>query len=72
MTDDEKLKFIEDAILKVTKKMVKVKATDTLLELSLDSLDTVELLMHYEDTVGFELDPGIKVSTIKDMMAVMK
>jgi acyl carrier protein len=71
MTDDEKIKFIEDAILQVTKKSIKIKPEDRLLDLTLDSLDIVELVMYYEDKIGIELDPEVRVMTVNDMMVLM-
>jgi len=72
MTDAEKIKFIEDAILHLFKKTVSLKTDDNLLDLSLDSLEIVELQMYYEETTGIETDPDSSVVTVNDMMALMK
>jgi acyl carrier protein len=72
MTDIEKIKFIEDAILHLLKKPVKLKSTDILLDLGVDSLETVELQMYYEETTGHEIEADVTVSTVGDLMAVMR
>jgi len=72
MTDAAKLKFIEDMILKLFKKSFTLKPTDVLLDLSIDSLDTVELQMCYEETTGHEITTDVAVSTVSDLMSVMR
>jgi len=72
MTDNEKIKFIEDAILTLTKKTVKLKPNDVLTETSLDSLEIVELQMYYEEETGHELSPDARVVTVQDLMSIMK
>jgi acyl carrier protein len=72
MTNDEKIRFIEDAILTLMKKSIKLKPSDNLIEMSLDSLEIVELQMYYEEETGHELSPDARVVTVEDLMAIMK
>jgi len=72
MTDFEKIAFIENAILILTKKSLKLKPTDILVDLSLDSLDIVELQMYYEETTGHEIESDSVVVTVGELMALMK
>jgi acyl carrier protein len=72
MTDAEKIKFIEDAILTLMKKTIKLKPTDNLIDMSLDSLEIVELQMYYEEMTGHELNPDVTIVTVSDLMAIMK
>lgn len=72
MTDGEKIKFIEDAILTLMKKTIKLKPTDNLIDMSLDSLEIVELQMYYEEMTGHELNPDVTIVTVSDLMAIMK
>jgi acyl carrier protein len=72
MTDAEKIKFIEDAISHLFKKTMNIKPSDNLLELSLDSLEIVELQMYYEEVTGIEMDADSTVVKVSDMMALMK
>jgi len=74
MTDSEKIEFIEKAILILTNKILtsKLKPTDILVDLSLDSLDIVELQMYYEETTGHEIESDAVVVTVGELMALMK
>jgi len=72
MTDQEKIKFIEDAVLKLFKKTIKLTPTDNLLEAGLDSLDVVELQIHYEEVTSTEVNDDAKVITVADLMDLMK
>ena len=72
MTDQEKIKFIEDAVLKLFKKTIKLTPTDNLLEAGLDSLDVVELQVYYEDITATEINNDSKVSTVAELIALMK
>jgi len=72
MTDAEKIKFIEDAILTLMKKTIKLKPTDNLIDMSLDSLEIVELQMYYEEMTGHELNSDVTIVTVSDLMAIMK
>jgi acyl carrier protein len=72
MTDQEKIKFIEDAVLKLFKKTIKLSPTDNLLEVGLDSLDVVELQVYYEEITANEVSNDSKVSSVSELMALMK
>ena len=48
MNDQEKIKFIKEAILKISNKDIKINSQDVLLDMGLDSLDIVELQIYYE------------------------
>ena len=72
MTDQEKIQFIEDAVLKLFKKKIKISKTDILLDIGLDSLDTVELQVNYEEATATEVSNDVKVITVADLMAIMK
>ena len=72
MTDAEKIKFIEDAVLVLFKKTISLKPTDILLDLSIDSLDIVELQMYYEEKVGIETESDVPIVTVNDLMSIMK
>jgi acyl carrier protein len=72
MTDAEKIKFIEDAVLVLFKKTISLKTTDILLDLSIDSLDIVELQMYYEEKVGIETESDVPIVTVNDLMSIMK
>jgi acyl carrier protein len=74
MTDQEKMKFIEDAIKHIFNKPTKypILESDNLLDLGLDSLDIVELQMYYEDKTNQILNTDSRVVTVKDLMLLMK
>jgi acyl carrier protein len=74
MTDQEKLDFIKQAIKTLFNKQTRdeIKPEDVLLELGLDSLDIVELQMHYEDKTGVMTETDSRVVTVADMMALMQ
>jgi acyl carrier protein len=72
MTDQEKIKFIEDAVLTLFKKTIKLLPTDNLLEVGLDSLDVVELQVYYEEVTATEVNDDAKASTVAELMALMK
>jgi len=72
MTDQEKIEFIEDAVLKLFKKTIKLSPTDNLLEAGLDSLDVVELQVYYEEVTSTEVSNDSKVSTVAELIALMK
>jgi acyl carrier protein len=73
MTDQEKLSFILETLQKVIKKNVtEITPEMTLVgDLELDSLDIVEIQIHYEDTFNVETEDS-KVLTIKDLMDLME
>jgi acyl carrier protein len=72
MTDTEKLKFIEDAILKLMKKTVVLNPANRLADLDLDSLEIVELQMYYEELTSNEIDNDASIITVGDLMTYMK
>lgn len=72
MTDQEKIKFIEDAVLTLFKKTIKLSPTDNLLEVGLDSLDVVELQVYYEEVTTNEVSDDAKASTVAELMSLMK
>jgi acyl carrier protein len=72
MNDQEKIKFIKEAILKISNKDVKINPQDVLLDMGLDSLDIVELQIYYEETTGNEISDDVLITTVEDLMKVMK
>ena len=74
MTDQEKLDFIKTAITNLFKKQPKSEVTPekSLIDLGLDSLDIVELQMHYEEETGEETATDSRVVTVADLMSLMK
>jgi acyl carrier protein len=54
------------------KKTIKLKPTDNLIDMSLDSLEIVELQMYYEEMTGHELNPDVTIISVSDLMAIMK
>jgi acyl carrier protein len=74
MTDSEKLEFIRNAITQLFKKQPKSEITPekSLIDLGLDSLDIVELQMHYEEVTGEETATDSRVVTVADLMSLMK
>lgn len=72
MNQQEKLKFIEDAIVKLFGKTLVITPGSVLIELSLDSLDIVELQMYYEDTYAVEIDDFVSIKTVQDLMDCME
>jgi acyl carrier protein len=74
MTDQEKIKFIEQAIEDIMKKtpLLPVRPELELSDLGLDSLDTVELQMYYEEKTGNTISVEATISTVKDLMELME
>jgi acyl carrier protein len=72
MNDQEKIKFIKEAILKISNKDVKIAPQDVLLDMGLDSLDIVELQIYYEEATGNEISDDVQITTVEDLMKVMK
>lgn len=73
MTDAEKIEFLSKAIRELfNKNATSITANDKLANLGLDSLDTVELQMYYEDTYGVETkDPTKPVITVADLIELI-
>ena len=74
MTETEKLEFLETAIKSVFNKKLKspISPEDRVLDIGLDSLDTVELQMYYEDKTQHEISTTARIYTVKDLMVLMK
>ena len=74
MTDQEKLDFLTTAIATVFKKPLTAPLTpdQSLISIGLDSLDIVELQMYYEEQYNVETSTDSKVSTVQDLMNLMK
>jgi acyl carrier protein len=72
MTDQEKIEFIENAVLKLFKKTIKLSPQDNLLDVGLDSLDVVELQVYYEEVTSSEVSSDAKIITVSDLMNCMK
>lgn len=72
MTDQEKIEFLEKAIHIVTQKQTKINPLDPLVNLSLDSLDIVELQIYYEDNTGEVINDDIKFVLVSDFLKAMK
>lgn len=72
MTEQEKIEFIQTAILEISGKTITVKSSDLLLNLGLDSLDIVEMQMYYEDKTGLSLPDDAVILTVSDLMKLMK
>lgn len=74
MTDQEKLDFLTTAITTIFKKSPTSPLTpeSVLLDIGLDSLDVVELQMYYEEQYNVETSTDSRVSTIRDLMNLMK
>ncbi len=65
--------MVFDAVVKVIMERTDcnpedVKPESTFKELSIDSLDTVELLMNLEDALGIEIELTQKVETVGDLV----
>lgn len=65
--------MVFDAVVKVIMERTDCAAEDvkpesTFKELSIDSLDTVELLMNLEDALGIEIELTQKVETVGDLV----
>ena len=72
MTEQDKIKFLEAAIKTLFDKDLTLNLDDNLLDIGIDSLDTVELQMHYEETYNVELpDSNGAVVTVRDLINLM-
>jgi acyl carrier protein len=72
MTEQEKIKFLESAILKLFDKTVTLSLDDHLLDLGIDSLDAVELQLYYEEEMDVQMEDtnGIAI-TVRDLIKMM-
>lgn len=72
MTEQEKIKFLESAILKLFDKTVTLSLDDHLIDLGIDSLDTVELQLYYEEENDVQLsDSNLAMVTVRDLINAM-
>jgi len=71
MTDQQKIDFIQDAIAKLFGKILIITPDQVLVELTLDSLDIVELQMYYEDAHDIIIDDFVSIKTVQDLMDCM-
>lgn len=75
MTDNEKIQFLEKAFLELFKEQAKILPllpSTPLADLGLDSLDIVQLQMHYEDVTGNLIDTDDIIITVADLIEKMK
>lgn len=72
MTEQDKIKFLESAILKLFDKTVILSLDDNLLDLGIDSLDAVELQLYYEEEMDVQMEDtnGIAI-TVRDLIKMM-
>jgi acyl carrier protein len=72
MTEQEKIKFLESAILKLFDKTVILSLDDNLLDLGIDSLDAVELQLYYEEEMDVQMEDtnGVAI-TVRDLIKMM-
>ena len=72
MTEQDKIKFLESAILKLFDKTVILNLDDSLLDLGIDSLDAVELQLYYEEEMNVQMEDtnGIAI-TVRDLIKMM-
>lgn len=71
MTEQDKIKFLEAAIKKLFDKELTLNLDDNLLDLGIDSLDAVELQLHYEEEHEIQLDDSRAVVTVRDLIVAM-
>ena len=72
MTEQEKINFLEVAILKLFDKKVTLSIDDNLLEVGIDSLDAVELQLYYEEELKIEInDSTTTIATVRDLINLM-
>jgi acyl carrier protein len=72
MTEQEKIKFLESAILKLFSKTVTLSLDDNLIDLGIDSLDAVELQLYYEEENDVQLsDSNLAMVTVRDLINAM-
>ena len=72
-TLEEKINFLKNAILELKGKSIDTITEDIkLLDIGIDSLDSVELQMYYEDVTGNQtVDPTSPVITVKHLIDLM-
>lgn len=74
MTDQEKIDFIKSSFKNLFKKEApEITREMPLADLGLDSLDIVELQMHFEETYSVEVpDPTEAIETVGDLIDHLK
>jgi acyl carrier protein len=71
-TDTEKLEFLQQALSKLFDKNLKLSMSDNLDDLGIDSLDSVELQINFEETYGVQLpDTNKPIVTVRDLINLM-
>jgi acyl carrier protein len=72
MTEQEKIKFLESAILKLFDKTIILSLDDNLLDIGIDSLDAVELQLYYEEQMDVQTEDmnGVAI-TVRDLIKMM-
>jgi acyl carrier protein len=71
-TESEKLEFLQHALSKLFDKNFKVFLDDNLSDLDIDSLDSVELQINFEETYGVQLpDTNKPIVTVRDLINLM-
>ena len=72
VTEAEKLEFLEQSLDKLFGKKFKLHLGDNLYDLGIDSLDTVELQINFEDTFNVVLpDVNKPMVYIQDLIQLM-
>lgn len=71
MNTQEKIEFLQAAIAKLFDRKVDLSLDDHLRDIGLDSLDVVELQLHYEENFDVQLSDTAVVNTVGDLVALM-
>lgn len=71
MTEQDKIKFLEAAIKTLFDKDLTLNLDDNLSDLGIDSLDAVELQLHYEEQHDVQIDDSRAIATVRDLIAAM-
>jgi acyl carrier protein len=73
MSENEKLNLLSQFIIKIKRlDNLELTLSTKLADLSLDSLDIVELQMMYEDSTGKQtVDPAEPILTVKNLLKLM-
>jgi acyl carrier protein len=72
MNEQQKIEFLQTAFKEMFKKDLVLNADDVLYDLGIDSLDSIELVMYYEEQTGKQLpDTSAAIVTVKDMLDLM-
>jgi acyl carrier protein len=72
MTESEKLAFLENSIEKLFNQKLALSLDDDLNDLGLDSLDIIELQLHYEESTDHTIPDNVPpVKTVQDLINLM-